>query len=125
MFIYHGNEAHGADLDGNASRDCWVARVMEIRAHSAAHVYLRVLWLYWPEELPKEGRKDYHSSSELVASNHMEIMDAMTVIDKVQVAHMTEDYTQAPVEGLFWRQKLDVLTGRLSVGLPPDGHLPC
>ena len=119
MYIYHGNEAQGANLDVTASRDCWIAKVLEIRAHGPSHVYLRVLWLYWPEELPKEGRKDYHSSLELVASNHMEIMDAMTVTDRAEVAHVTEDYTEPPAEGLFWRQKLDVLNGRLSVGYSP------
>ena len=115
MLIYHGNEAQGVNLDTSVSRDCWVAKVLEIRARGPSHVYLRVLWLYWPEEL-KEGRNDYHSSLELVASNHMEIMDATTVTDKAEVSRVMEDYTEPPIEGLFWRQQLDVLTGNLSVG---------
>lgn len=98
--------------------DCWVAKVLEIRAEDSSHVFLRVLWLYWPEELPKTGRLPCHASSELIASNYMEVMDAMTVTDKAEVAYVTEEYHEAPAEGLFWRQTFDFLTGKLSVRSP-------
>ena len=117
VYIYHGTEAQGANLDTSRG-DCWVGKVLEIRAQGPSHVFLRVLWLYWPEELPVEGRRDYHATSELIASNLMEIMDAMTVTDKAEVAHVRELYDEPPTEGLFWRQKFDFLSNKLSVSDP-------
>ena len=61
------------------SNDDWVARILEIRASDEHHVYARVCWMYWPDELPQgthagkkavQGRQPYHGINELVASNH-------------------------------------------------------
>lgn len=61
------------------SNDDWVARILEIRASDEHHVYARVYWMYWPDELPAgtvdgkktvEGRQPYHGQNELIASNH-------------------------------------------------------
>lgn len=61
------------------SDDDWVARILEIRASDEHHVYARVYWMYWPDELPQgthdgrktiQGRQPYHGLNELVASNH-------------------------------------------------------
>jgi hypothetical protein len=61
------------------SDDDWVARILEIRASDEHHVYARVYWMYWPDELPTgtqdgkrlvEGRQSYHGLNELIASNH-------------------------------------------------------
>lgn len=61
------------------SEDDWVARILEIRASDEHHVYARVFWMYWPDELPSgthygkrqvQARQPYHGSSELIASNH-------------------------------------------------------
>lgn len=61
------------------SDDDWVARILEIRASDEHHVYARVYWMYWPDELPPgtqdgkkmiRGRQPYHGANELVASNH-------------------------------------------------------
>lgn len=61
------------------SDDDWVARILEIRAKDEHHVYARVYWMYWPDELPAgtlegkrtvAGRQPYHGANELVASNH-------------------------------------------------------
>jgi len=63
---------HGPD-------DGWVARILEIRASDEHHVYARVYWMYWPDELPPntqdgrktvQGRQSYHGKAELIASNH-------------------------------------------------------
>ena len=63
------------------SDDDWVARILEIRASDEHHVYARVYWMYWPDELPQgthdgrktiQGRQPYHGLNELVASNHSE-----------------------------------------------------
>jgi hypothetical protein len=59
--------------------DDWVARILEIRASDEHHVYARVYWMYWPDELwPNtldgkkhvKGRQWYHGKNELIASNH-------------------------------------------------------
>lgn len=61
------------------SEDDWVARILEIRARDEHHVYARIFWMYWPDELPAgthygkkqvQGRQPYHGASELIASNH-------------------------------------------------------
>jgi hypothetical protein len=61
------------------SDDDWVARILEIRASDEHHVYARVYWMYWPDELPAgttagkkyvQGRQSYHGHNELIASNH-------------------------------------------------------
>ena len=61
------------------SDDDWVARILEIRASDEHHVYARVYWMYWPDELPQgtydgkkavHGRQPYHGLNELIASNH-------------------------------------------------------
>lgn len=61
------------------SDDDWVARILEIRASDEHHVYARVYWMYWPDELPANtldgkkyvsGRQPYHGQNELIASNH-------------------------------------------------------
>ena len=81
--------------------------------------------MYWPEELPLTGRLDYHAGNELIASNLMEIMDAMTVTDKAEVTHVKEEYTEQPAEGLFWRQKFDSLSNTLSVRMPHFRRVLC
>jgi hypothetical protein len=91
----------------------WVARVLGIKAKDEAHVYLRVYWMYWPEELPC-GRQPYHGQRELVASNHMEIVDAMTVSGRANVTHWLELDEDEDLPELFWRQKFDWPTGKLS-----------
>jgi hypothetical protein len=87
----------------------WIGKVLEVRAGDAAHVYLRVYWLYRPEDLP-EGRQPYHAESELIASNHMDVIEALSVIDKATVIHWDEDIDKPwPLKDqLFWRQTYDV-----------------
>ena len=61
-------------------------------------------------------RQSYHGKDELVASNAMEIIDAMTVSDHASVRHVIEDDAGAfPSEGLYWRQHFDARTMKLSV----------
>ncbi len=60
------------------SDDGWVARILEIRASDENHVYVRVCWMYGPDELPQgthdgkktvQGRQPYHGMNELVFTN--------------------------------------------------------
>ena len=67
----------------------WVAKILEVRASDPSHVFLCVYWLYRPEDLPG-GCQPYHGASELIASNDMAIIDALTVEDEAQVIHWAE-----------------------------------
>lgn len=88
-FIYVANEssidrakAPPSNSQGGLKKksdDDWVARILEIRASDEHHVYARVYWMYWPDELPPhtldgkktvQGRQPYHGQMELIASNH-------------------------------------------------------
>lgn len=94
-----------------------VARILEIRARDAQNVYARVYWVYRPEHTPG-GRQSYHGENELLASNHMEIVDALTFVRRVDVVHwVQEDGVQAPApaEGMYWRQTYDFISGKVSV----------
>jgi hypothetical protein len=105
----------------NATITNWVAKVLEVRAGDEQHVYLRVYWMYRPEDLPYPGRRPYHGSNELIATNEMQIIDATTVQDSVQVKHYVEDDGMSEElngDQLFWRQTYSVLkTPVLSVRL--------
>ena len=94
-FVYVANEttlerqkaAHGGTTGAlNKSEDDWVARILEIRASDEHHVYARVYWMYWPDELPPgtldgkkqvQGRQPYHGANELIASNHSMILETL------------------------------------------------
>ncbi|CUS10541.1 unnamed protein product [Tuber aestivum] len=112
IFVNHSNIPHGTDLGASDDKKFWVARVLEIRAIDESHVYLRVYWLYWPEELPG-GRQPYHGAKEIIASNHMEIIDAMTVSGRATVKHWMELDEEEDLPDLFWRQKFDYPTQTL------------
>ncbi|KAI5812180.1 hypothetical protein BZA77DRAFT_270353 [Pyronema omphalodes] len=85
----------------------WVAQVLEIRAKDEEHVYLRVYWMYKPEELP-QGRQPYHGREELIQSNHMDIIDARTVGGRSTVkCWMENDDNEENPTGSYWRQTFD------------------
>ena len=55
----------------------WAAKVLEIRALNNRHVFLRVQYLYRPEDLdPPLGREPHHGALELIPSNYMQIVEA-------------------------------------------------
>jgi hypothetical protein len=85
IFVANGSTIERQRNPGEAlqprkkSDDDWVARILEIRASDEHHVYARVYWMYWPDELPAgtqdgkklvQGRQPYHGLNELIASNH-------------------------------------------------------
>ncbi|MCJ1354639.1 MAG: hypothetical protein MMC33_004628 [Icmadophila ericetorum] len=114
-FIYVNSGQRGeddAEEDEESHKD-WIARVLEVRATDPTHVYLRIYWMYWPEELPA-GREKYHGKNELVASNHMEIIDAMTVSDQAEIVHWGEKDDDPMLTGLYWRQRYNYITKKLS-----------
>lgn len=83
----------------------WVAKVVEVRAASEAHVFLRIFWMYRPEDIPG-GRKPYHGRNEVIASNTMQVIDALTVNGRADVRHWTEDDKGEVLDAdqIFWRQ---------------------
>lgn len=100
--------------------DFWVAKVLEVRASDQQHVYLRVFWLYWPDELPG-GRKDYHGQNEVLMSNHMDIIDAMTVSGGADVRMWHERDEDEDLGSIFFRQFFNLTTKEplsVSVSLP-------
>ncbi|KAL2260131.1 hypothetical protein VTK26DRAFT_5958 [Humicola hyalothermophila] len=105
------------------SDDDWVARILEIRASDEHHVYARVYWMYWPDELPQgthdgkkivQGRQPYHGMNELVASNHMDIINVVSVTSQAQVKQWFEENEEEIQNALYWRQAFDVRTYELS-----------
>jgi BAH domain len=85
----------------------WVGQVLEVKAANTSEVWLRVFWLYWPEELPR-GRQKHHGNQELIMSNHMEIVDAKTVTSRADINHWDEKDEDQDVGHRFWRQFYDV-----------------
>ena len=103
-------------LDPDTHVPC-TARILEIRALNPQNVYVRVYWLYRPEEIPG-GRQPYHGRRELIASNHMEIVDALRCIKPVDVLHWLDDVeSEVPKAGMYWRQSYNTMTGEISVSL--------
>ncbi|KAL8906136.1 MAG: hypothetical protein Q9171_006392 [Xanthocarpia ochracea] len=109
---------------------CCPARILEIRARDAQNVYIRLYWLYMPSQL-SSGRQQYHGRDELVATNHMEIVNAARTIEPFDVVDLRD--REETTEGLnlsgYFRQTYHVLTKELSVSLfrprpvNPDGIL--
>ncbi|KAF3009231.1 hypothetical protein E8E14_008930 [Neopestalotiopsis sp. 37M] len=105
------------------SQEEWVARILEIRAKDEHHVYARVYWMYWPDELPErsryngklvKGRQPYHGQHELIASNHMDIINVVSVTAPATVQQWDEGNEDEVQPALYWRQALDVRTMELS-----------
>lgn len=124
------------------SDDDWVARILEIRASDEHHVYARVYWMYWPDELPQgthdgkktvQSRQPYHGLNELIASNHskilprtkqrcsgtdkaaVDIINVVSVTSQAQVKQWYEENDEEIQNALYWRQAFDVRTYELSV----------
>ncbi len=137
-FIYVSNGSNKT-LEGKP----WVARILEIRASDEHHVYARVYWMYWPDELPEgahdghryvKGRQSYHGTNELIASNHSErrvslllprlsVLSDDILVDIINVVSVTHDAivnqmledTDDIQNAMYWRQALDTRTMELSV----------
>ncbi|KAF5694449.1 hypothetical protein FDENT_1178 [Fusarium denticulatum] len=109
-------------INGLTFSDDWVAYILEIRASDEHHVYARVYWMYWPYELPLgtidgkqkfQGRQPYHGANELIASNHMDIIDVVSVTEPVTVRHWNESDDEEIQDGFYWRQAYDCRNSEL------------
>jgi hypothetical protein len=103
----------------DSGRD-WKAQVHEVRAADEHHVFLRCTWLENPEELPEKvlSTPSYHGKFELVPSNKMDIIDALTVIGPLEIAYWEESNEDADMSadgGYYWRQTYNHDTKVLSV----------
>ncbi|KAJ6779554.1 hypothetical protein PWT90_05178 [Aphanocladium album] len=103
--------------------DFWVARILEIRAADEHHVYARVFWMYSPDELPAAtmsgkktaaGRQSYHGMNELIASNHMDIINVVSVVQPANVNQWIEADDEEIQDALYWRQAFECQTSQLS-----------
>lgn len=113
MLISHGDDDEEFDMYTS-----WKAHLHEVRAVDSEHVYLRVAWLNRPEDLPG-GPRAYHGQDELIPSNDMSIIDALSINGSIQVKHWDEYDDESPIpagEDVFiWRQTYDVRSKTLSV----------
>ncbi|KAF4464434.1 hypothetical protein FALBO_8727 [Fusarium albosuccineum] len=116
-----GNLGSGVAL--KKSDDDWVARILEIRAADEHHVYARVYWMYWPDELPPgtldgkkqvQGRQSYHGQNELIASNHMDVINVVSVTMPATVNQWIESDDEEIQDALYWRQAYDCRNSQLS-----------
>ncbi|KAI5840640.1 hypothetical protein BZA05DRAFT_412529 [Tricharina praecox] len=110
-FVYINNESipHGTELTSVDESKFWIARILEIKASDEFHVYLRIYWMYRPGDL-KGGKQWHHGANEVVNSNHMDVVDAMTVIGKAQVGHWLEMDDDEELPMLYWRQIYDYMS---------------
>lgn len=128
-------------MEESSVHEFWVARILEIRAKDEEYVYARVIsddhfimleltllqlyWMYWPDYLPNlkdcaitaTGRRNYHGKHEIIASNHMEILNVCTFAGLASVGLWQETDDNEALTGLYWRQTFDYRTGQLSVSL--------
>ncbi|KAI0395748.1 hypothetical protein F5Y17DRAFT_422111 [Xylariaceae sp. FL0594] len=109
------------------SEDDWVARILEIRASDEHHVYARVYWMYRPDEIPAgtqegkkhiQGRQPYHGQNELIASNHMDVINVVSVTGQATVNQWDESNEDEVQDALYWRQAFDVVTMEISSAQP-------
>ncbi|KJK89000.1 hypothetical protein H633G_07146 [Metarhizium anisopliae BRIP 53284] len=100
----------------------WVAKILEIRADEH-HVYARIYWMYSPDELPPntrygeesiEGRQTYHGTNELIASNHMDVINVISIVTEAQVHQWIESNDDEVRDALYWRQAFNIATLQLS-----------
>jgi hypothetical protein len=146
VFVQPHEDLSGAQskvvMKESDAREFWVAKILEIRAKDEDHAYARVIandhsimleltplqvyWMYWPDDLPMlrdcsvtaTGRRNYHGKYELIASNHMEILNVCTFAGLASVSLWQETDDDEALTGLYLRQTYDYCTGKLSVSLP-------
>jgi hypothetical protein len=101
----------------------WVARVLEIRASDQNHVYACIHWLYRPCDIPHgtsegkkkiQGRQPYHATKELIFSNHLDVIDVLSVLGPADVVQWNGSLDEEIKHTLFWRQAYNWRRSRIS-----------
>ncbi|KAJ3495911.1 hypothetical protein NLG97_g3047 [Lecanicillium saksenae] len=104
----------GEDLNAQVGLcNIWVAKILEIKAVDEHQVYARVCWMYSPNELPG-GRRPYHGTNEVIASNHLDVINVLSIVGHAKVSHWIEADDDEVIDGLYWRQAFDCRTTQLS-----------
>ena len=105
--------------------DSSMAKVLECRAMSPENVYLRINWLYRPEET-EEGRQPWHGDDEVIPSTHMQIIDATTCNGRVDVIKWEPGIEGGPKQRrrYWWRQTLDTI-GKETLSSIEDDYCIC
>lgn len=67
-------------IDNAGKCKIWIGYIIELRVDDVSDCFLRIFWLYRPDDLPKgtlcagellpEGRQPYHGHHEMIISNH-------------------------------------------------------
>jgi hypothetical protein len=95
----------------------WPGLISEFRVEGQEKVYVRLFWLYWPDELPM-GRQPCHGKNELILGNHVDIVEAQTIACHAAISHWDEaDDSNKILEERYWRQMLDIHKLRTHPGL--------
>ncbi|CAL3962171.1 unnamed protein product [Diplocarpon coronariae] len=90
VFVRGPDTPKDRDTEGRP-KDFWVARVLQVRAKNAQHVYA----LRAADQVNKaSGKRTYHGKREMVASNYMEVLDVLTFAGKAEVPQWDEEYEQ-------------------------------
>jgi hypothetical protein len=119
------------DSDSKQHDKHWIAQILEIRASDSFHVYARVSWMYWPRELPSgtlqgkvdiEGRQPYHGASELITSNHMDVINVMSITEPTTVRRWIESDDEEIKDTFCYRQAYNCRSSLLS---PVDKICKC
>ncbi|OBT40506.1 hypothetical protein VE00_07909 [Pseudogymnoascus sp. WSF 3629] len=120
VYVRHADLELVSDDD---NRRFWFAHILEIRAKCAWRVYALIAWMYWPDELlgahmgtetPTSGRHWYHGKHELVASNHLDVLDVNSMAGHAPVAQWFEDDDDNTQDGFYWRQTFNIMSRGLS-----------
>lgn len=95
-------------------KNTYVARFLEARAETPDRVFILIAYLYWPEEIPAQQKKQRnffkdHAAGELIMSNDLQIIDATTISNKAEIYHWdeTNDDLVSEAPERFWRQRFD------------------
>ncbi|KAF4990608.1 hypothetical protein FGRMN_8367 [Fusarium graminum] len=103
-------------IEATGDDEEWIAHILEIRASDGNHVYARVHWMYRSYEIPPgtSSLQPYNGKNELILSNHMDIIDVLSVTGLAEVHQMTDAEDEIP-GAHFWRQAYDWRNRRLSL----------
>ncbi len=106
----HIEVKYAIEEDGETKTRVGLAKVLEIRGGDERHVFLLVFWLYRPNDLKERELKaaPYHGHNELIASNHLDIINYTQVVRKIDVTDRRNGSGNLGSDELFWRQTLDV-----------------
>ncbi|KAL3588128.1 hypothetical protein FPOAC2_14027 [Fusarium poae] len=106
-------ENHVQDGNSKLHDDHWIAQVLEIRALDTFNIYARVSWMYRPHDIPPgtlrgrtiiEGRQPYHGPRELIMSNHMDIIDVMSIKETTDVRRWIGSDDEEIKDAFYYRQ---------------------